>query len=69
MSKIAITVGALLLPGIAAAHPEHASGGDFGLLHYLTDPFHVAWTGAAVLLFLAARRSVLRLRSVDRRRR
>jgi hypothetical protein len=69
MTRIAITLGMVLLPGIAAAHVEHASGGDFGLVHYLTDPFHVALTGAAVLLFLAVRRSMLRVQAVDRRTR
>ncbi len=60
MSKLAITIWALLIPGAAAAHPEHASGGGFGLAHFMTDPFHVALTAAAVLLFLAVRRSLLR---------
>ncbi len=66
MSKIVITIGAVLIPGAAAAHPEHASGGDFGLVHFVTDPFHVALTAAAVLLFLAVRRSLLRSRSMNR---
>ena len=65
MSKFAITIGALLIPGTAAAHPEHASGGDFGLVHFMTDPFHVALTAAGVLLFLAVRRLFLRYRSMS----
>ena len=66
MSKLVITIGAVLIPGAAAAHPEHASGGSFGLVHFMTDPFHLALTAAAVLLFLAVRRSVLRSRSMKR---
>ena len=69
MSKIAITIGAFLVPGVAAAHPEHTSSWHFDVVHYLTDPFHVALTGAAVLLFLAVRWSVLRLHSLNHRRR
>ena len=66
MSKLAITIGAVLIPGVASAHPEHASGGDFDFVHFMTDPFHVALTAAAVLLFLAVRRSLLRSRSMNR---
>lgn len=66
MSKIAIIIAAILLPGAAAAHPDHASGGEFGLVHYLTDPFHVGLTVAAVLLFLVARRSMLRRHAFKR---
>ena len=66
MSKLAITIGSVLIPGAASAHPGHASGGDFGLAHFVTDPFHVASTAAAVLLFLALRRSLFRHRSMNR---
>ena len=66
MSKITVTIWAFLFPGVAAAHPEHTSGGHFDLVHYLTDPFHVALAGAAVLVFLAVRRSLLGRRSVSR---
>ncbi len=41
MRRLAITgLGSLLLPGVAAAHPGHNT--EFGLLHYLTGPFHLA---------------------------
>jgi len=63
MSKLVITIGAVLIPGAAAAHPEHATSGDFGLVHFVTDPFHLALTGAAILLFLAVRLLHLRNRS------
>ncbi len=66
MRKLLITIGADLIPGAAAAHPEHASGGDFGLVHFVTDPFHVVLTAAAVLLFLAVRRLHLQNRSMNR---
>lgn len=67
MKKTVITVGAMLMPGIAAAHPEHFSGGDFGIVHYLTDPFHVGLTCVGVLFFIAASRLVRRRHSLNRR--
>ena len=66
MSKLAITFWAVLIPGAAAAHPEHALGGDFGVVHFVTHPFHVASTVAAILLVLAVRRSLLRSRAMSR---
>ncbi len=66
MSKLAIAIGVVLIPSAAAAHPGHTSGGDFGLVHFVTDPFHVALTAPAVLLFLAVRRSLFRHRSMSR---
>ncbi len=66
MSKLVITIGSVLVPGAAGAHPEHASSGDFGLVHFLTDPFHVALTAGAILLLLTVRRSLLRSRSMSR---
>ena len=66
MSKLATTIGAVLVPGAAAAHPDHVSGGGLGLVHLVTDPFHLVLTAAAVLLFLAARGSLLRSRSMSR---
>jgi hypothetical protein len=61
MRGFAIAIGALLAPIAAAAHPDHASGGDLGLVHYLTDPFHL-WTVAflglgSVLAWVALRRA------------
>ena len=60
MTRIAISTLALLLPSVALAHPEHASGGDFGLIHLLTDPFHVALAVGAGLAFVAMRKRALR---------
>ena len=62
MTRIAITMAALLLPGAAVAHPEHFSGGSFGLGHSLTDPFHLMLTGAAAVLYFAIRQLALRRR-------
>ena len=55
MSKIWIATGIIFSPSLAAAHLEHVAGDDFGLVHYLLDPVHVALTGAAVFLFLTVR--------------
>ena len=66
MGRFAISIGAFLIPGAAAAHPEHVSGGGFGLVHYLTDPFHVALLGVAALLCVVAGRSLVRSRAVSR---
>ena len=66
MTRITILIVAIFLPGVAAAHPQHASGGDFGLVHFLTDPFHVGLTIGAALAFLAVRRLALRRRALNR---
>lgn len=58
MTRISITLAAILAPGVAAAHPDHFSGGHFGLAHFLTDPFHVGLAVAAVVLAVALRRSL-----------
>ncbi len=62
MTKISLSIpiAAALIPGVAAAHPEHVSSGAFGFAHYLTDPFHVGLTGAAIVLFIAASRALSR---------
>lgn len=62
MGKNAITIGAILVPGIAAAHPQHAPGEGSGLVHYLTDPFHLGLAVVATVLVVAARRLVLQRR-------
>lgn len=56
MRMLVIAIGAILIPGAAAAHLEAAGHGNVHLLHYLTDPSHVGLTGAAVLLALVIRR-------------
>lgn len=60
MSRIAMTIAAIFVPSVAAAHPEHFSAADFGIVHYLTDPFHVALTCAAVGLTVVVLRSLFR---------
>lgn len=62
MKKLTLVLGTVLLPGVALAHPDHASSGGFGLVHFLTDPFHLGLTAVAVGLFVVARRHVLRQR-------
>ncbi len=66
MSRFTLVVATILLPSAAIAHPDHASGNS-GFVHFLTDPFHVGLTVAAVLLFAVTRRFVLR-RQADRDR-
>jgi hypothetical protein len=54
MRRFAISIVAALAPIPASAHPDHSAGGAVGLVHYLTDPFHVAASlvtiGAVVLV-------------------
>jgi len=69
MNRLAIAISAVLVPGVAAAHPDHTGGGDYGLVHFVTDPFHLAMTSAAVLLYFAVRRSLVRSRATNRDRR
>lgn len=59
-TTLAIPIGAFLVPGVAAAHPDHLSGGDYGLVHFVTDPFHLGVTAVAALLFVAVRRVMAR---------
>ena len=61
MTKIALATPVLLIPSVAAAHPEHFSGGSYGLAHFLSDPFHLAFLLAGTLVGLATWR-VLRRR-------
>jgi hypothetical protein len=69
MTRLLTIIGATLVPSVAAAHPDHASGGHFGISHYLADPFHVGVLGAAIVLFLAVRRVVVRRSAMNRRAR
>lgn len=66
MRKFATILGTILLPGVVAAHPEHASVGDAGLLHFVTDPFHVGLTLVAVVFAVAVRKSMTRRQSLSR---
>jgi hydrogenase/urease accessory protein HupE len=52
--QLACTLGMALLAGSTAfAHPGHGrGGGDFGLPHYLTEPEHLLF-GIAVLVIVA----------------
>ena len=66
MSKIWIATGTVLFPGIAVAHLDHVAGDDFGLVHYLSDPVHIALAGTAVLLFATVRWFARGNHAVDR---
>ena len=66
MTRISMIIGALFVPGVAVAHPEHVSSGDFGLLHYLTDPFHVGVMAIGVSIMYAIGRSLTRRSSLKR---
>jgi hypothetical protein len=68
MRRIAILLGVTLLPSVAAAHPEHGSGEALGVLHYLTDPFHVGLTAVALLGLAAICSLTLRRRLAGRAR-
>jgi hypothetical protein len=66
MTRIAVMIGAVVVPGAALAHPDHFSEGSFGLGHYFSDPFHLMLTVAAIGLYFAARRFAQRRRSAQR---
>jgi hypothetical protein len=69
MTRIVTIIGVSLLPAVAIAHPDHASTGDFGLLHFVTDPFHLGLTDAALLTYVVARRALRLRRAEDPRQR
>lgn len=50
MRSIVVSIGSVLLPAAASAHPDHRAAADLGFVHYLTDPFHIA----TALLAIAA---------------
>ena len=40
--RFALTIMGFVFTSIAAAHPGHGDGGgDFSLMHYLSDPLHI----------------------------
>jgi hydrogenase/urease accessory protein HupE len=61
------TVGLVAFASSALAHPGHGDpGNDFGLVHYLTEPMHIA-VGFGLLIGLLlltklVRRSISRIR-------
>ena len=66
MTRISIPIAAVLIPSVAAAHPDHFSSGAYGIAHYLTETSHVGLTGAAILLFVVASRALRRRLSTKR---
>ena len=67
MTRIATAIGLILIPTVAAAHPAHGSGENFGVLHFLSDPFHVALTAGVVMAILAIRHAMLGRHSFTRK--
>jgi hypothetical protein len=65
MTRIAMIISTFFIPGVAAAHPEHASGGGHGLAHFLADPFHMGLVAAIGLILFGVRRSMLRRQSLS----
>ena len=62
MRRLVLPIGSLLFAVPASAHPDHVAGGAVELLHYVTDPFHLATgvlamgAGALLLAVWRARR-------------
>ena len=42
MKNPALIVAVLVIPGAASAHPDHLTEVSAGLMHLLTDPFHLS---------------------------
>ena len=59
MARLATTIGMVLLPGIANAHPDHLTG-VYDVAHYFTEPFHVGLISVGVVLAIATARYVRR---------
>ena len=57
MTKLATAIATLIVPTLAAAHPDHLGDAAPGLAHFLTDPFHVGLIVLAVAGGLALRTS------------
>jgi hypothetical protein len=69
MTRILLATAGVLAPGVAIAHPDHLHGGDYGLVHLFTDPFHLALAAGATLLAVASWRLLRRRQAAERRRR
>jgi len=57
MTRLAIPALLSLFPALAAAHPDHLGSEPTGLVHLLTDPFHLGVTliAGVPLIWLARR--------------
>ena len=42
MRNLVSFTGGILTASAVRAHPDHAGSDSVGLLHYVTDPFHIA---------------------------
>ena len=69
MRRIALALGSLLgalgTAGVAGAHPGHGLAAE-GLLHYATEPLHVAPLALIAFSFVLARRRRARMRTLSR---
>lgn len=52
--KTALTLLALCVPVLAIAHPDHSAETGFNLVHFLTDPFHLAAAALVASPFVVA---------------
>ena len=66
MARVMSLVSVLAVPGVAQAHPQHGAGDSLGLVHFISDPFHLGLTLVAVLSAVALRTFVLRRRAASR---
>ena len=57
MAKLTTTIGMVLIPGIANAHPDHLTC-VYNVAHYFTEPFHVGLISVGVVLAIATVRYV-----------
>jgi hypothetical protein len=42
MRNLVASIGSILTPIAASAHPGHAGSTGVGLVHYVSDPLHIA---------------------------
>ena len=58
----------ILVPTAVSAHPDHLAGAPVGLLHHLSDPFHISMAAAGVLFLASIVGGLWRHRSASSRR-
>lgn len=51
-----------LAPTSASAHPDHSAVAPVGLLHYLSDPFHLSVAVVGILVLVSVASWLRRLR-------
>lgn len=64
---VLLLVSSVLLPVAALAHPGHGAAGEgWTLLHYLSEPVHIAATAGLTLAAVAGLRLLRRRRNTFR---